>query len=143
MSVKQVSIFLENKPGSMVELSDTLAKANVDLRALTLPEAGDYGIARIIVDDVYKAATALKDSGFVYSLSEVIVLAMEDRPGMLHEAVKLLSENNVNVEHAYSFLGSHRGVAYMIFKVSDIATAERVLRKAGMRLADQDEISEL
>ena len=127
MSVKQISVFLENKPGALKELTKTLADARIDMRAFSLAETSDFGIARIIVDDVYKTTTVLKDAGFVHSVSPVLAVALSDTPGGLNEILVSLSDKNVNVEYMYAFLGNVPGKAFMVFKVNDPAIATGAL----------------
>ena len=143
MSVKQISVFIENRPGSVVEVTGILADNGVDMRAISLTETTDFGIARIIVNDVFTATTALKEAGFVCSLSEALAVAIPDKPGGLHQAVKVLADAEINVEYVYAFLGSHKGEAYMIFMVNDPQKAEAVLTSHNMRLVDQEELAEL
>ena len=97
MSVKQISVFLENKPGVMGSMTEILAKNNIDMRALSLAETNDFGIVRIIVDDVYKATTVLKDEGFIHNVTPVLGVAIPDEPGGLNKVVQILGEAAINV----------------------------------------------
>ena len=144
MSVKQISVFLENKPGTLEEMTAALAAANIDLRATSLVEAEDFGIARLIVDDVYETTTVLKDAGFVNRLTDVLAIEIPDTPGGLNKVLKTLSAAQVNVEYMYAFLGGKEvNQAFMIMKVAHIERAESTLSLAGFRLVDQEHISEL
>ena len=144
MSLKQISVFLENKPGMMFHVSEILARNGVDMRALSLAETSDFGIVRIIVDDVYKAATALKDEGCIHSITPVIGVAIPDEPGGLHQVLSVLQEAGLNIEYMYAFLGGKNADhAYMIFRVQDDKTAVKALGAKGIRCVDQAEISEL
>ena len=143
MSVKQISVFLENKPGSLSHLTGVLAGSGIDMRAFSLAETSDFGIARIIVDDVYRTTTVLRDAGFVHSVSPVLAVALNDTPGGLHQALTALEEANVNIEYMYAFLGGRQNRAYMIFKVTDEKSAAFVLNSAGARLVDQEELSDM
>ena len=144
MSIKQISVFLENKPGKLNEMTGVLADNNVDMRALSLAETKDFGIARMIVDDVYTAMNVLKDNGFVASLTSVLAFAIPDEPGGLNKLLKLFTEENVNLEYMYAFLG---GVdvdhAYMIFKTADPSKAQIVLAANGISVLDQEDIEAL
>ena len=119
MSVKQISVFLENRPGALCELTGVLAENAIDMRAFSLAEASDFGIARIIVDDVYKTTTVLRDRGFVHSVTPVLAAALSDTPGGLNEILQCLSTEGINVEYMYAFLGNTPGKAYMVFRVSE------------------------
>ena len=128
MSLKQISVFVENKPGKMQHLTQVLADHNVDMRALSLAETSDFGIVRIIADDVYAASTMLKDEGFIHSVNKVLGVAIPDEPGGLNTVLAILSEAEINVEYMYAFMGgkdvSH---AYMIFRVEDRKAAGAAL----------------
>lgn len=143
MTVKQISVFLENKPGRLAEFTDVLSKNGIDLRALSLAEAEDFGIVRIIVDDVYNASTVLKDTGYVFSITKVLAVSIPDEPGGLSKVIRVLGDNDVNVEYMYAFITRKKGRAYMIFRVEDNHRAIEVLQKQGIRPACQDELADL
>ncbi|MBQ6966577.1 MAG: ACT domain-containing protein [Lachnospiraceae bacterium] len=144
MSIKQISVFMENKPGTLEEMTDVLAKNNIDMRAISVAEAEDFGIARLIVDDVYETATVLKDAGFVNKLSEVLAVEIPDIPGGLNKVLKTLSAAQVNLEYMYAFLGGKDvDKAFLIMKVAHIDRAESTLKIGGFNLVDQEHISEL
>jgi len=144
MNVKQISVFLENKAGTMLELTNVLAEKNIDMRALSLAETSDFGIVRLIVDDVYEAATVLKDAGFIHTVSSVVGVCIPDEPGGLNKVLQILAENSVNVEYMYAFLGGAASKhAYMIFHVQDTKGAAAALRSKGIRLVQQEEIANL
>lgn len=143
MSLKQVSVFLENKPGMMYEVTELLAENGIDMRALSLAETSDFGIVRIIVDDVYKTTTVLKDGGYIHNVTSVVGVAIPDEPGGLHKVLEALKEAEINVEYMYAFLGGQADHAYMIFRVQDNKAATAAIRAKGVRVVDQDEIAEL
>lgn len=143
MSVKQISVFLENRPGALCEMTRVLGENAIDMRAFSLAETSDFGIARVIVDEVYKTTTVLKEAGFINSVSSVLAVAIPDVPGGLSGVLKVLKEAEVNVEYIYAFVGGKKDSAYMILKVADDAKAEQALRMAGVRLVEQEELSEL
>ena len=144
MSVRQISVFLENKPGMLCAMTQVLAREKIDMRALSLAETKDFGIVRIIVDDVYKATTVLKDEGYVHSVTPVVGVAIPDVPGGLSQVLQVLGDAGVNVEYMYAFLGG-RDVdhAYMILRVQDEQAAESALGARGIRCVGQDELSTL
>ena len=144
MSIKQISVFLENKPGTLKAMTDVLSQHGIDMRALSLAETKDFGIVRIIVDDVYKTTTALKDAGFVHTVTSVLAVAIPDQPGGLAQVLGVLAEANVNAEYMYAFLGGKLADhAYMILRVQDNAAAAAALKAKGIRLVEQDEIAKL
>ena len=143
MSVKQISIFLENKPGFLAEVTKVLGQNNIDMRAFSLAESNDFGIARIIVDDVYKTTTVFKDAGYINSVIDVLAVPLPDVPGGLSQVLKILGDAQVNVEYMYAFLGGKTGGAYMVFKVADQDKAAAALNKYRIRMVDQEELGEL
>ena len=144
MSVKQISVFMENKPGAMNGMTEILAQNNIDMRALSLAETMDFGIVRIIVDNVYAATTVLKDAGYVHSVTPVLGVAIPDTPGGLNKVLKILAAADINVEYMYAFLGGKKAEhAYMIFRVEDAVAASAVLAAQGISTVDQETISQL
>lgn len=144
MSIKQISVFLENKPGSLYAMTGVLAQNRIDMRAFSLAETSDFGIARIIVDDVYKTTTVLKDAGFVNSVTPVLGVAIPDVPGGLCKVLQILTDAKVNVEYMYAFLGGKDvDHAYMIFRVEDNAAASAALAARGVKVVEQEEIDKL
>lgn len=143
MTVKQISVFLENKPGAMAEFTDVLSKNDIDMRALSLAEASDFGIVRIIVDDVYNAMQVIKDAGYICSAAKVLAVAIPDEPGGLAKVIRYLGDNGINVEYVYAFTTTQKDVAYMIFRVKDNEKAIQVLTKNGVKLMSQDDLAKL
>ena len=114
------------------------------VRVPGLAETKDFGIVRIIVDDVYKATTVLKDGGFIHQLTPVLAVLIPDEPGGLHKVLEVLREAAVNVEYMYAFLGGDDvNHAYMIFRVQDVKKAGAALAAKGVKLVNQDSISEI
>ncbi len=141
MAIKQISVFLENKPGMLDSMTEVLAGANVDIRALSLAETKDFGIVRMIVDDINETAAVLKDNGYINSLTPVIAVLIPDEVGGLNRVLKTLTIAQVNVEYMYASLaGKESDDAYMIFRVEETERAENALRRAGFKIADQEEI---
>lgn len=144
MSVKQISVFLENKPGMLCAMTQVLAQEQIDMRALSLAETKDFGIVRIIVDDVYKATTILKDEGYVHSVTPVLGVAIPDVPGGLNQVLQVLGDAGINVEYMYAFLGGKTvDHAYMIFRVQDDQAAAAALRAKGIHCVEQEELAQL
>ena len=144
MTVKQISVFLENKPGRLYELTKVLRENQIDMRALNLSETSDFGIARIIASDVYKATTVLKDAGYVNSITPVLAVAIPDVPGGLNRVLQVLADAKENVEYMYAFLGGKDvDHAYMIFRVADPEKAAKALSARGIKLVEQEEMENL
>lgn len=141
MSIKQISVFLVNKPGTLKTMTGVLAANNIDMRAISVTETREYGIARIIVDDVFEAAEVLKDADFVCSLNNVIAIEVPDEPAALDKVLRYFAEAQVNIEYMYSFIiGQERKSAGMIFRVEDTANAEPRLIAHGLKVLSQEEI---
>ena len=144
MLIKQISVFLENKPGKMCEMTDVLAANKINMRALSLAETDGFGIVRIIVNDVYEATTVLKDAGYINKLTSVVVVEMPDVPGGLNQILKVFADEKINLEYMYALSAdSSADKAYMVFRVNDHKSAEAALTKAGIRVVSQDDIPTL
>ena len=133
MIVKQISIFLENKEGRLAELTSILAKAEININALTIADTADFGILRIIVDDADKTETLLKKEGFSVSITDVLALDIDNKPGGIAKPLNMLHENGISVEYIYAFLAKKDNTAHVIFKVNDVDLAKKVLSKNGYR----------
>ena len=142
--INQISVFLENRPGALRSMTAVLKDNAIDMRAFSLAETSDFGIARIIVDDVYKTTTALREADFVHSVTQVLGVAISDTPGGLDAVLQILADAQVNVEYMYAFLGGKKGQdAYMIFRVADNAKASAALAAKGVRQVEQEEMADL
>lgn len=144
MSIKQISVFVENKPGTMKAMTDVLAGRNIDIRALSLAETKDFGIVRVITDNVYDAVTALKDEGFIHQITPVLGVAIPDEPGGLTRMLSALNDAGVNLEYMYAFTGKNKSdSAYMILRVADEAAAAAALKSSGIRVVEQEELAKI
>ncbi len=139
MSMKQLSVFLENKPGTLATLTDAIKKTDVNIRAITMSETSEFGITRMIVDDTYKVVSFLKDEGFVCSVNPVVVVKVSDEPGAIGKVARVLADNEINLEYMYASLNT-RDVkdGYFVFRVSDDVKAEKVLRAAKINVVSGD-----
>lgn len=127
MLVKQISVFVENVPGKLVEVSQILGENNIDMSALSLADSSDFGILRLIVNDPDKAYQVLREHAFVVKQSEVIAVVIDDRPGGLTGVLQLLSGANLSVEYMYAFVGSQDGHAVVVLRANDTEAALKVL----------------
>ena len=141
MSVNQVSVFLENKPGTLSKLTSVLAKNNVNIRALSLADTNDFGIVRMLVNDVYEATNVLKEENFVAKFTPVLIYKISDETGSLDKLLKNFSDAEINIEYMYAFAGKKD--AYMIFRVNDTKKAESILNAKGLKSLTQEEISDV
>ena len=139
MSVKQISIFIENKKGKLAEATRYIADHNINLRALSIADTQDFGILRIICEEPEKADEILKTGGYITTATDVLAAAISDEPGSLAAILEVLSEANVVVEYTYAFLSAKTG-AYMIFRVDDNQSAAAALAGAGIKTANQSDL---
>ena len=142
MTVKQISVFLENDAGRLAALTDVLDENGIDMRALSVAETRDFGILRLIVNDSYKTATVLKDAGYICSITPVLAVAIPDEPGGLNKVLRIWGENKINLEYTYAFISRKKELAYMVFRVEDNERAIEVLSKNSIKLICQDELYE-
>ena len=139
MSVKQISVFIENKKGKLAEATRYIAEHDVNLKALSIADTQDFGILRIICENPEKANEVLQAGGYITTMTDVLAAAMSDTPGSLASILEVLSEANVVVEYTYAFLSAKAG-AYMIFRVDDNQSAAAALAAAGIKTANQTDL---
>ena len=143
MTIQQISVFLENTPGSLSELTADLAKNKVNMRAMSLADTSDFGIARFLTDNPEEVAAKLKADDYLVNLTGVIVLEIPDESGSLNSVLKLLGENGRNLEYMYGFTGRKTNTACMIIRTTDIAKTEEVLEKANIHMISCEELKNL
>lgn len=139
MLISQISVFVENKPGRLSEITGFLAEAKIDIRAFSIADTTDFGILRLIVSDPEKASEVLKANNVTVSKTQVIAVKIHDQPGALHEILATLHEADISVEYAYAFTTRSRDDAYVILRIENIAQAIEVLQKAGVPFLKADE----
>ncbi|MFN3479223.1 MAG: ACT domain-containing protein [Thermodesulfovibrionales bacterium] len=140
MKVEQISIFLENKSGRLAEVTDVLAKADINIRALSLADTADFGILRLIVNDTEKAKEVLKKNGFTVGKTEVIAVEVPDRPGGLAGILNVLKDKGVNVEYMYAFVQKSKENAIIIFRFDEIDRAIEGLSSAGVKILKGEDV---
>ncbi len=131
LTIKQLSVFLENKPGRLCAATDALAKEGVNINALTLADTSEFGILRIIVDAPDRAAEILRSSGVVVGVTDVLAIAMEDAPGGAGDILHILSSAGLNIEYMYVCVGYVSGKPIMVLRTDDIAKAGEILCQHG------------
>ncbi len=139
MSVKQISVFIENKKGALATCTRYIADHDINIRALSIADTQDFGILRIICDDPKQTEAVLKNGGYISTLTDVLAAEIEDRPGSMATILEVLAEAHVIVEYTYAFLAPD-GHAYMIFRVDDNALASAALAGAGIKTANQEDL---
>ncbi len=143
MSIRQVSVFLENRPGTLADTLKTLTDANVELRALSIADTTDFGIMRFIADDNRKAAFALSEKGHICSVTEVVAACADDRPGGMAAVISILAAANINVEYVYAFVAPKKDHAWVVLRVNDAEKAEATLTAAGVPILTPKDVEEI
>ena len=143
MAIKQLTVFVENKQGSVVTITDILSKHNINLRALSIAETQDFGILRLIVNDEATAEKILTEEGYLIRITEVVGVKINDEPGRLSEALRVLNENKINMEYLYAFMARTEKHAYVVVRVEDNAAAETALKNAGFKIVTEADVDKL
>ena len=140
MNIHQISVFLENRTGQLAEITRLLAKENIDIRAISIAETADYGLARMIVDDSHKASAILLEHGDILSMTPVYAVEVPDRPAGLAELLTVLAEAQVDVEYMYSLFTHKEGNAYMVLRISDEPKFLSTLGDKKIKIVSKEEL---
>ena len=143
MAVKQVSIFVENKEGRIKKAINTLAKENINIRALSIADTTKYGILRLIVSDNEKAIAALEKDGFIVKENEVIILAVPDKPNGLNSTLAVFDEKGINLEYLYAFVSSKTDEAIVVMRLENMEKAVDALNESNIKILDAEDIKDL
>ncbi len=141
--ITQLSIFIENKLGRLLEIISILGKNNINIRALSLADKANYGILRIIVDKKNEALTILKGNNISVKETEVLAIEVDDKPGGLASVLKIFFDNGINVEYMYAFVEKKGEKALVVFRVEEIKKAEEILKKNNVRTLIEKEIEKI
>ncbi|RJP32515.1 MAG: ACT domain-containing protein [Actinobacteria bacterium] len=139
----QVNVFAQNQPGRLERLTEVLLEEGINIRAITISGADEYGVIKLLVDDPRKAFEALQREGFSAFMKEVIALVMDDQPGGLHRICRVLGESGVNVEDAYGFVFQDRKTAILVVEVENVSAAGEILGSKGLEFLSDDELYSL
>lgn len=129
MIVEQISVFVENKEGRLLEVADVLAKNNIDISALSLADTDEYGVLRMIVSDPYKAKDALLAQGIIGKVTDVLAVSISDEPGGFATSLKNITDSGISIKYMYACVSHKKGKALMILSVSDLQKAEAIIKK--------------
>lgn len=140
---KQLSLFLENKSGRLAEVTRIIADVNVDILAMSIADTTNFGILRLIVDDIDKAAKALQANGLAVKISDVIAIEVPDKPGGLANVLQIIDQANIGIEYMYAFIGKNSSVAHVILKIKDAEKVTSILKEKGIKLISSDCITEI
>ena len=143
MTINQLSIFVENKTGTIVEIAEKIAEAGVSIRALSVADTQGFGILRLIVSDIEKAKEVLSLNNCVVSVTKVLGVEIPDVPGGLSNVLRVMTDNGINVEYLYAFITVAGKNAYVVLRVEDNEKAEKVLLDAGIKIITQEDIDNL
>ena len=138
MQIKQLSVFIENKPGRLADITEVLSNHNIDIRAISVADTSDFGILRIIVDKPDEAVAVLKEAGMTVSLSKVIAVGIGDITGEFSRAIRILADAKIGVEYVYAFVSRDKGKAYVIIRADDGNKAAEVLSQNGVEILCAD-----
>ena len=140
MHIHQISVFLENRTGQLAEITGLLAKEGIDIRAISIAETADYGLARLIVDDSHKASSILLQHGDILSMTPVWAVEVPDSPGGLAELLNILAQEKIDVEYMYSLFTHREGRAYMVLRVSNEPRLLGALGDRKIRIMSKEEL---
>ena len=140
MAIKQLSVFVENKKGSLHEITDVLAKANIDLRSMCIADSSDYGIVRIIADDVDRAKEVLNNAGHIANVRNVTAFAVPDKPGGLAQVLSILEDNGVEIEYMYALVTTSVDKAYAVMRTNDETVTEKLLSDNAIEILSEKNI---
>lgn len=143
MAIKQLTVFVENKQGTVVSITDTLSKHNINIRALSIAETEDFGILRLIVNDEVTAEKILAEAGYLIKITQVVGVKIGDAPGKLSEALAVLDKNEINMEYLYAFMARTERHAYVVLRVEDNNAAETALTNAGFHIITEADVNKL
>jgi hypothetical protein len=141
--IKQISIFVENKPGRLLDVVEVLGNSNIDIKAISLADSSDFGIVRLICENPESAYEVINNSGFTASLTEVLAIAISDKPGSLANVLRALKESNVNIEYMYGFSAKTKDHAVMIIKVSNLEETIKCCISNNVQVLSENDISSI
>lgn len=140
MTIKQLSVFVENRPGRLADVTAAIGDVGVDIRALSIADTSDFGILRLIVNQPEKAVIALKDAGMTVSLTDVIAVGIDDAPGAFSKVIRMLSDGGVGVEYMYAFISRSENQAFVIIRIEHPEKGIELLRANNVRLLAPEEV---
>jgi hypothetical protein len=139
MNMKQISVFIENKVGRLADITKYLAGHEIDIRALSISDAKDFVVLRLIVNNPNRATALLQEAHYTFSINQVVVVTIDDTPGSLAEVLDILYKNGISVEYMYAFITRQDGKAHIALRVEDTLLANDILRKNEIQLISQED----
>ena len=143
MAIKQLTVFVENKQGTLVSITKTLSQHNINMSALSIAETQDFGMLRLIVNDIEAAEKILAEEGYLIKVNDVVGVKIGDAPGKLSDALAVLDEKKINMDYLYAFMSRTEKHAYVVIRVEDNAAAEKALEDAGYHIITDADVNKL
>lgn len=143
MPIKQISVFMENRPGRLAEITNILSENNIDMRAINIADTTDFGILRMIVDDPKRAETVLRENNMTASVTDVLAVSIDDTVGAFSRVIAILKEENISIEYIYSFIGEKSAKAVIVIKTSDCERSADLLEKEGIKVLSSEDLDGL
>lgn len=143
MSIRQLTVFMENRQGALAEITSTLASHKINLRALSMADTKEFGVLRLIVNDASAGLNILRDGGYIVNVTPVTGVKISDEPGRLAAALAVLDEKKINIEYLYTLLERTEKHAYVVMRVQDNDGAAKVLTDAGFELVEESDLQKL
>lgn len=140
MSINQLSIFVENKAGRIANISEVLFEANIDIRAISIADTSDFGILRLIVDNPDKAVSALKNANIAVSVTSVIAIGINDKPGEFYKAIRILADDGIGIEYMYAFISREENKAFVILRINEENRALEILQQNGISILTAEQL---
>lgn len=143
MYVKQISVFMENRPGRLAAITKVLKDNNIDIRAINIADTTDFGILRMIVNDPAEAERVLRANSMTANVADVIAISIEDNIGAFSDVITLLKDKDISIEYIYSFIGEKSSKAVIIVKTNDLENSVAALKEGGVKVLSGKEVNEL
>lgn len=143
MYVKQISVFMENRPGRLAEITKVLSDNDIDIRAINIADTTDFGILRMIVNDEVKAERVLRENQMTANTSDVIAISISDSVGAFSNVIQLLKDRDISIEYIYSFIGEKSTKAVIVLKTSDLEASTEVLSQNGVTVLSKEDVNNL
>ncbi len=143
MSIKQISVFMENRPGRLAEITRVLAKNNIDMRAINIADTTDFGILRMIVSEPDRAEKVLRDNNMTASITDVIAISIDDKIGSFSDVMSILEQGNISVEYIYSFIGEKSAKAGIVIRTNNGEKALELFEKNGVNILSPADLDDM
>ena len=139
MLIKQISVFMENRPGRLAEITNVLSENNIDMRAINIADTTDFGILRMIVNDPKRAEKVLRENNMTASTTDVIAVSIDDTVGAFSKVIMLLKKEDISIEYIYSFIGEKSAKAVIVIKTNDNERSVALLQQGGIAVLSPDD----